>query len=147
LWIKKRGLQPQVEFNVTQSTDDITLLTALNGFFNNLGYVYNKPNNVSVLVFRNLKIILSVIVPFFQQFPLITLKGLEFLTWLQIVNVLASKAHVGSTLEARDGMVKLATLIKDFNSKRPGSRKGPKYDLIIEWLNSLNDVPSLEAKL
>lgn len=73
-----RGLTTSVEFNVTQSTDDFTLLTALNGFFNYIGYVYNKPNNVSVLVFRNLKIILSVIVPFFQQFPLITLKGLEF---------------------------------------------------------------------
>lgn len=48
---------------------------------------------------------------------------------------------------ARDAMVELAILVKDLNSKRPGSKKGPKYDLIINWLKNLSGVPSLNDKL
>jgi len=89
-----RNLQFRVEFNVTQSTSDLTLLQALNIFFNNLGSIFEKPNNVSVLSFRKLKNIVSIIIPFFQQYPLVSLKGLEFNTWVQIVNVLVALARL-----------------------------------------------------
>ena len=51
------GLQPGLDFNITQSTDDKLLLDSINLFFKNKGGVYIKPNNVSVVAFRNVKVL------------------------------------------------------------------------------------------
>ena len=37
------------------------------------------------------------------------LKVLAYNTWLQIIDILVSKKHVGQTIEARDHMVQLAS--------------------------------------
>jgi len=50
-------LQPGLDFNITQSTDDRLLLEGINLFFKNKGCVYNKPNNVSVVAFRYVKVL------------------------------------------------------------------------------------------
>jgi hypothetical protein len=71
------GLQPGLDFNITQSTDDRLLLEAINLYFNNKGGIYEKPNNVSVVAFRNVKVLKEIIVPFFNLYPLIGLKSYE----------------------------------------------------------------------
>jgi hypothetical protein len=118
------GFYPQCEFNITKSTFDILLLEALNifFFFGSVGGIYNKPNNVSVLTFRHLKILNTVIIPFFLQHGLISLKGLDFEKWLTIVNILISKRHVGTTLVARDAMVEVATIMKNLKQLRAYSK-------------------------
>jgi hypothetical protein len=63
------GLQPGLDFNITQSTNDRLLLEAINLYFKNKGGVYNKPNNVSVVAFRNVKVLKEIIVPFFNLYP------------------------------------------------------------------------------
>jgi len=70
-------LQPGLDFNITQSTDDRLLLEAINLYFNNKGGVYDKPNNVSVIAIRNAKILKEAIVPFFNKYPLIGKKLYE----------------------------------------------------------------------
>jgi hypothetical protein len=72
------GLQPGLDFNITQSTNDRILLEAINMYFGNKGGVYNKPNNVSVVAFRNVKILKEVIIPFFYIYPLVGIKSYEF---------------------------------------------------------------------
>ena len=67
------GLQPGLDFNITQSTRDVLLLEAINAFFEHKGGVYNKPNNVSVVAFRNVKVLKENIAPFFQNYPLLAL--------------------------------------------------------------------------
>jgi hypothetical protein len=59
------GLQPGLDFNITQSSEDKILLEAINFYFKNKGGVYDKPNNVSVVAFRNVKVLKEVIIPFF----------------------------------------------------------------------------------
>jgi len=54
------------------------LLEAINLFFENKGGVYEKPNNVSVVAFRNVKVLKEIIIPFFYKYPLIGLKNYEF---------------------------------------------------------------------
>jgi hypothetical protein len=72
------GLQPGLDFNITQSTDDLLLLNAINKYFGSKGGIYNKPNNVSVVAFRNVKVLNDIIVPFFLKYPLVGLKSYEF---------------------------------------------------------------------
>jgi len=71
------GLQPDLDFNITQSTDDLLMLRAINLYFGNRGGVYNKPNNVSVVAFRNVKVLKEVIIPFFINYPLLGSKSYE----------------------------------------------------------------------
>jgi hypothetical protein len=63
---------------VAGRTSDVLLLEAINAFFEHKGGVYNKPNNVSVVAFRNVKVLKEIIAPFFQKYPLIGIKSYEF---------------------------------------------------------------------
>jgi LAGLIDADG endonuclease len=66
-----------LDFNITQSTDDIFLLEAINSYFLNKGGIYNKPNNVSVVAFRRVKTLKEIIIPFFIKYPLVGIKSKE----------------------------------------------------------------------
>jgi LAGLIDADG endonuclease len=66
-----------LDFNITQSTDDRLLLEAINLYFKKKGGVYDKPNNVSVVAFRNVKVLKEIITPFFNLYPLVGLKSYE----------------------------------------------------------------------
>jgi hypothetical protein len=52
-------------------------LEAINFYFDNKGGVYNKPNNVSVVAFRNVKVLKEIIIPFFYEYPLVGIKSYE----------------------------------------------------------------------
>jgi LAGLIDADG endonuclease len=69
------GLQPGLDFNITQSTNDLSILKAINRFFENKGGIYNKSNNVSAVAFRNVIVLNDIIVPFFIKYPLVGIKS------------------------------------------------------------------------
>jgi len=94
------GVVPQCEFNFTQSMIDVTLLNALNGFFNNTGGVYPRQNNVGTVSFRKISVLKETIIPFFIKYPLIGRKSFEFERWVNLVYLVHSKKHVGSDLDS-----------------------------------------------
>ena len=69
------GLHLAIDFNITQSTDDKLLLDSINFFFKNKGGVYNKPNNVTRVTLRNVKVLKKEIIPFFNKYPLVGMKS------------------------------------------------------------------------
>jgi TPP-dependent 2-oxoacid decarboxylase len=58
-----------------------------------------------------------------------------------------SKKHVGNTLDNRDAFLSFALILKDFNSSRFNPTKDARLDIIINWLNNLTSVPSMNQKL
>jgi len=50
-------------------------------------------------------------------------------------------------MECRDQYLKLIDIIKDLNAKRNNTNKLFKYQIISDWLRSLNDIPTLEQKM
>lgn len=119
---------------------------AINAFFNNVGTVHEKAHGVSVLAFRNMRILASIIIPFFLQYPLLTLKGVHFDIWCKIVNILSAKSHVGKTLVARDNLLEVARLMRELNSSRESTKKFRRSDIIIKYLESLTAVPTEAQK-
>jgi len=81
------GLQPGLDFNITQSKDDRLLLESINLYFNNKGGVYDKPNNVCVIAIRNVKVLKEVIISFFEKYPLIGKKNYELERWIKLVDI------------------------------------------------------------
>jgi LAGLIDADG endonuclease len=141
------GIQPGLDFNITQSTNDKMLLEGINLFFNNKGDVYNKSNNVSVIAFRNVKVLKEKIIPFFSKYPLIGMKSYELERWIKLVDIYYYKRHTGKKLSSRDYMLDFAQIIKDLNIRRNNKNKLLRINIIIDWLRKLKDFPTLEDKL
>lgn len=141
------GLQPGLDFNITQSTDDIILLQVINKYFENKGGVYTKPNKVSVVAFRNVKILNNIIVPFFIKYPLIGMKNYEFEKWIKLIDIYYNKKHVGKNLSTKEFMLEYAKIVKDLNIKRNNQIKIRRIDKIISWLIELKNFPNYDEKL
>jgi hypothetical protein len=141
------GLLPQIEFNITQLMNDVLLLNAINEFFNNEGGVYSRQNGVGTVSFRKISVHKESIIPFFMEYPLIGSKSYEFERWVQLVNLLYEKKHVGDSLSNRDIFLDFAYICRELNAKRDNPAKIIRSDIIINWLKDLDGVPSQEQKL
>ena len=141
------GLQPGLDFNITQSTNDRILLEAINMYFGNKGGVYDKPNNVSVVAFRNVKILKEVIIPFFYKYPLVGIKSYEFERWIKLIDIYYNKKHVGKDINTKSFVLNFAEISKDLNIRRLNRNKLKRIEIIVDWLNKLENFPSEEEKL
>jgi hypothetical protein len=141
------GLQPGLDFNITQSTRDVLLLEAINAFFEHKGGVYNKPNNVSVVAFRNVKVLKENIAPFFQNYPLLGIKSYEFERWLKLLDIFYNKKHLGKHINTKSFILDFAEICKNWNKNRINNIKQNRIDIIIDWLKKLDTYPSEEEKL
>jgi len=77
---------------------DRVLIKSIQNFFGGIGYV-SKPNKNSTVEFRvsTLKDLVDIILPHFDNYPLITKKHSDYLQYKQIVLLMLNKEH--STLE------------------------------------------------
>jgi hypothetical protein len=73
---------------------DRVLIQSIQYFFGGIGYV-SKVNNISTVEFRvsTLKDLVDVILPHFDNYPLITKKHLDYLLFKQIVLLMLNKEH------------------------------------------------------
>jgi len=141
------GIVPQCEFNITQSMLDVILLEAIHGYFNNTGGVYGRQNNVGSVSFRKISVLKNDIIPFFIKYPLIGRKSKEFERWVQLVEIIYTKKHIGETIETRNVFIEFAYILKDLNASPFNPKKEIRLDIIISWLKFLNSKPSMEEKL
>jgi hypothetical protein len=63
------GLQAQAEFNIVQNNIDKHLLDSIKLYFNNVGGVYKRPNDLSVYAVRSLTEFKETIIPHFYNYP------------------------------------------------------------------------------
>lgn len=141
------SLQPGLDFNITQNSDDKILLEAINLFFEEKGGVYDKFNNVSVVAFRNIKILQSNIIPFFNQFHLVGTKSYEYEKWLKLVEIMSSKRHIMKNNLGRDSLLEFLEINVQLNFKRNNLKKIRRLTIIKEWLLSLKSLPTYDDKL
>lgn len=141
------GLQSGLDFNITQSTNDKILLEAINLYFDNKGEVYSKPNNVSVVVFRNVKVLKEVIVPFYYKYPIVGIKSYELERWIKLIDIYYNKKHVGIDISTKNYILEFTKICKELNIKRVNKSKLDRINIIIDWLNNLDSFPSKDEKL
>jgi len=142
------GLQPGLDFNITQSSDDRLLLNAINIYFKNIGGVYDKPNNISVMAIRNVKALEKVIIPFFLKYPLVGTKSYQFERWKNLLYIYYNKKHMIKNMEGKNYVISFAEICKELNvRKNSNNKKVKKMNIIINWLKSLKSIPTCEDKL
>jgi len=96
---------------------------------------------------RNLLDIHNVIIPFFLEYPLVGTKSIELDIFIQYMKLVLNKHHLGIELVHRDIFIDMSLLCKELNSKRINPKKLHRINYIINWLKSLDRLPSLEEKL
>jgi len=133
--------------SLKQNTGDLKLLEAFRLYFQSVGKIYDKKDGVSVYMVRNMFNINKIIIPFFLEYPLVGTKSIEFEKFIQFMNLVLSKNHLGKELLHRDIFIEMALLCKELNSKRINPQKLHRIHYLINWLKSLDKVPSLEEKL
>ena len=92
------GEQVIPEFRIVQHNRDIELLIEIQKFFN-CGMVthnrgINNPSHIMEFRVRNLCDLANVIVPFFTENQLITVKSQSFNYFSQIINLMIKKKHL-----------------------------------------------------
>nr|YP_010121864.1 NADH dehydrogenase subunit 4L [Monilinia fructicola]QRF72240.1 NADH dehydrogenase subunit 4L [Monilinia fructicola]QYB19431.1 NADH dehydrogenase subunit 4L [Monilinia fructicola]QYB19492.1 NADH dehydrogenase subunit 4L [Monilinia fructicola]QYB19554.1 NADH dehydrogenase subunit 4L [Monilinia fructicola]QYB19616.1 NADH dehydrogenase subunit 4L [Monilinia fructicola] len=108
----KTGWNVQARVQIKMQEKDRVLIQSIQEFFGAIGYV-SKLNNSSAVEFRvsTLKDLVDVILPHFDNYPLITKKHSDYLLFKQIVLLMLNKEH--NTLE---GIQKIVNIRASLNT-------------------------------
>jgi len=107
----KTGWGIQACFQIGLHIREEYLLLQIKSFFNETGNIYKMKNNKALLYqVRNLNEITKVILPHFENYPLITQKQNDFLLFKEIVKLMDNKEHL-----TEDGLVKIINLKASLN--------------------------------
>ena len=90
----KRGWNIQARILIKMHEKDKVLIQSIQYFFGGIGYV-SKVNNISTVEFivSTLKYLVDVILPYFDNYPLIIKKHSDYLLFKQIVLLMLNKEH------------------------------------------------------
>lgn len=102
----KTGWNVQARVQIKMHEKDRVLIQSIQEFFGGIGYL-SKVNNTSTVEFRvsTLKDLVEVILPHFDNYPLITKKHLDYLLFKEIVLLMLNKEH--NTLEGIQKIVNI----------------------------------------
>ncbi len=114
----RTGYQVSHEFAVTQGARSVECLTELREFFG-VGQVLinqrfdNHTEHLYRYVVRRRTDLFETVIPFFQEYPLRSSKRLDFMKFVQCVQMVASGQHL-----TRDGLIEIAQLAETMNRKK-----------------------------
>ena len=106
------GKQIQPEFTVVQHERDVQTLNALKSFFK-CGSVKKNRGNCYCYQVRGHKNLSEVIVPFFEKHKLKTKKGLDFISFREVVKMMEKGEHLTPV-----GLESIQKIVSTMNRKR-----------------------------
>jgi len=115
---------------------DRALIQPIQEFFGGIGYI-SKPNNRSTVEFRvsTLNDIINVIIPHFDNYPLITKKHSDYVLFKQVILLMLNKEH--NTLKGIQKIVNIKAslnlgLSKDLKEAFPDTIPTKKLESCVE---------------
>ena len=114
----KTGYQVFHEFAVTQGAKSLSVLHRLREFFG-VGRVYankrydNHKEHLYRYVVRKRNELVKVIIPFFRQNPLRTMKAQDFEKFARCVELMGNKHHL-----TREGLIEIAQITETMNRQK-----------------------------
>jgi hypothetical protein len=108
----KLGNSCALEFSITQHVRDRLLLEKLIGFFG-CGYVVNTSANVCQFRIRDRAELANNLFPFFDAYPLLSVKSLDYADFKRVHALLEARAHLTTT-----GLDEIRTIQAGMNRAR-----------------------------
>jgi hypothetical protein len=139
----KSGYSVTFSVEFKQHSNSINVLYLLKEFFNDKGHISfsNKEKTIARYKISNLNDIVNLILPHFENYPLVTSKYLNFLDFKKAILFIKSGEHLSS-----DGIIKLREIISKMNTNRSFSDKwtfcfNQASNIFIkpEWIQSFSD--------
>ncbi len=78
-------------------------------------YIHIREKSVE-LSFRKFSDIINIIIPFFEKYPILGYKGLDFLDFKSVAEIIKTKEHL-----TEDGFNKIKLINSTMNQRRPWS--------------------------
>jgi len=135
----KTGWNVQARVQIKMHERDRDLMTQIQKFFGGIGYISN-PNKNTTVEFRvsTINDIVNVIIPHFDNYPLLTKKYSDYVLFENIIKLMLEKNH--STLE---GIQKIVNIKASMNL---GLSDGLKYAFpetmpVVKEANDIKDIP------
>jgi hypothetical protein len=112
------GWQVQHEFSVTQAAPSLSALVLLREYFGVGRLILNRRNDNHRSSFRRFSVkrrhdLMEVVVPFFEEHPLITAKRSDFDRFRAVLHLMQDRAHLTS-----DGLRRIAVLTEQMNRRQ-----------------------------
>ncbi len=113
----------QASLEIAQNTHDVAVLEMIQTFFN-CGIIKPKrqddslemaqsTRSVSRYVISNLSDVMETVIPFFDKYPLLTNKSLDFVDWKRLIEMKNSKQHY-----TEEGLKKMKLIKSNINRGR-----------------------------
>ena len=132
----KTGWNVQARTQIKMHEKDRALIQSIQEFFGGIGYI-SKPNNRSTVEFRvsTLNDIINVIIPHFDNYPLITKKHSDYVLFKQVILLMLNKEH--NTLKGIQKIVNIKAslnlgLSKDLKEAFPDTIPTKKLESCVE---------------
>lgn len=105
----KSGWHIQPVFKVKLHKRDESLIRKIHNFFNDQGSI-SIDNRFVYYTISSLKNIQEIVIPHFENYPLITQKQSDFILWKNIINLINSDKHL-----CKNGLVEILSLRASLN--------------------------------
>lgn len=100
----------RISFEINLHEKDKYILYKIQSFFG-VGAVYHRPDRKkSVYRVTNVSYIKKVIIPHFVNYPLVSKKGIDFLLWSKVVEIILNKDHL-----TKEGFLKILSYYASIN--------------------------------
>lgn len=106
-----KGYKVYLRFRVTQHQRDSQLMALLKSYLG-VGRLERNRSNVT-LVIGNLSELNNKIIPFFNKYPILGVKYLDYLDWCKISNLVASDSH-----KTNEGIEEIRKIKSEMNTGR-----------------------------
>lgn len=133
----KTGWNVQARIQIKMHEKDRDLIQSIQDFFGGIGYV-SKPNKRAMVEFRvsTLNDIINIIIPHFDNYPLMTKKSSDYILFKQIALLMLNKEHNNT-----EGLQKIVSIRASLNLGLPLKLKEAFPDITpVEILNNLTEV-------
>jgi hypothetical protein len=111
----KTGYRVWLSFKITQHSRDEELLKSLVKYFNCGSCYFNSKQDVGDFITSSLSDISKNIIPFFEKYPIIGIKALDFADFCKALKLIQDKAHLNES-----GLNKIISLKSGMNRSRVG---------------------------
>lgn len=93
--LKKDNWIVQASFQMRMNSKDLALLVLVQQFFNGIGsFSHNTNTNTVNYTITKLSDFVNIIIPHFNNYPLISAKSIDFKLWAQCIEMMKNKQHL-----------------------------------------------------
>lgn len=108
----------QLRFVITQHSRDITLLKILVDFFGCGKYYTRSGQDAGDFIEENFTCIVEKIIPFFDNYPILGVKALDYASFKKVAEIMQKKEHL-----TESGLKKIISIKSEMNSLRNESQE------------------------